>query len=221
MDSSVQTELEEQSTSKLSGQALSFFLHSLLALGSWMALMLLGYADQSCRRAATRHSSSVGRRAARRRIPRRPRPPHGNGNFGLAAWPRLVPDCLPVGSRHADRAKSMLPMRGHGETDAHFLQPASAPADSSTTTVRSSAPGLPLRSSATPLARSSASGAEKYVLSRECVQLCLPLAPISYNERLRLSARSPSAAPAKQTPSRDDAAWRQFPRLRPERLRAW
>ena len=44
MDSSVQTELEEQSTSKLSRQALSFFLHSLLALGSWMALMLLGYA---------------------------------------------------------------------------------------------------------------------------------------------------------------------------------
>ena len=44
MDSSVQTDLEEQSTSKLSSQALSFFLHTLLALGSWMALMLLGYA---------------------------------------------------------------------------------------------------------------------------------------------------------------------------------
>lgn len=43
MDSSVQTELEEQSSSNLSGQALSFFLHSLVALGSWMALMLLGY----------------------------------------------------------------------------------------------------------------------------------------------------------------------------------
>lgn len=43
MNSSVHTELEEQSSSKLSGQALSFFLHSLLALGSWMALMLLGY----------------------------------------------------------------------------------------------------------------------------------------------------------------------------------
>jgi hypothetical protein len=37
-------DLEEQSTSKLSRQALSFFLHSLLALASWMALMLLGYA---------------------------------------------------------------------------------------------------------------------------------------------------------------------------------
>jgi hypothetical protein len=44
MDSSVHTDLVEQSTSKLSRQALSFFLHSLLALGSWMALMLLGYA---------------------------------------------------------------------------------------------------------------------------------------------------------------------------------
>ena len=44
MDSSAQLDLEEQSTSKLSGQALEFFLHSLLALGSWMALMLLGYA---------------------------------------------------------------------------------------------------------------------------------------------------------------------------------
>ncbi|MDR3753302.1 MAG: hypothetical protein P4K78_05605 [Terracidiphilus sp.] len=40
----MQTDLEEQSTSNLSRQALSFFLHSLLALGSWMALMLLGYA---------------------------------------------------------------------------------------------------------------------------------------------------------------------------------
>ncbi|MGD0346368.1 MAG: hypothetical protein ABSA85_06405 [Terracidiphilus sp.] len=44
MDSPVETELEEQSQSKLSNQALSFFLHSLLALGTWMALMLLGYA---------------------------------------------------------------------------------------------------------------------------------------------------------------------------------
>ena len=44
MDSSVETDFEEQSSSKLSGQALSYFLHSLLALGSWMALMLLGYA---------------------------------------------------------------------------------------------------------------------------------------------------------------------------------
>jgi len=44
VDSSVQMDLEEQSTSKLSRQALSFSLHSLLALGSWMALMLLGYA---------------------------------------------------------------------------------------------------------------------------------------------------------------------------------
>jgi hypothetical protein len=44
VDSTVETDLEEQSTSDLSRQALSFFLHSLLALGSWMALMLLGYA---------------------------------------------------------------------------------------------------------------------------------------------------------------------------------
>ncbi len=44
MGPSVQMDLEEQSTSKLSRQAVSFFLHSLLALGSWMALMLLGYA---------------------------------------------------------------------------------------------------------------------------------------------------------------------------------
>lgn len=42
-ESSAQTDLEEQSPSKLSGQALSFFLHSLVALGTWMALMLLGY----------------------------------------------------------------------------------------------------------------------------------------------------------------------------------
>lgn len=41
-DSSAETELEEHHASSLSGQALSFFLHSLLALASWMALMLLG-----------------------------------------------------------------------------------------------------------------------------------------------------------------------------------
>ncbi len=44
MDSPAEAELEEQSQSSLSGQALSFFLHSFLALGSWLALMLLGYA---------------------------------------------------------------------------------------------------------------------------------------------------------------------------------
>jgi hypothetical protein len=44
MESSVETDFEEPSRSKLAGQALWFFLHSLLALGSWMALMLLGYA---------------------------------------------------------------------------------------------------------------------------------------------------------------------------------
>jgi hypothetical protein len=38
------SEFEEPGASKLSHQALSFFLHALLALGSWIALMLLGYA---------------------------------------------------------------------------------------------------------------------------------------------------------------------------------
>jgi hypothetical protein len=33
-----------KSSSKLSGQALSFFMHTILALGSWLALMLVGYA---------------------------------------------------------------------------------------------------------------------------------------------------------------------------------
>lgn len=44
MDSSVHIDLDEHGTSKLSTQALSFFLHTLLALASWIALMLLGYA---------------------------------------------------------------------------------------------------------------------------------------------------------------------------------
>jgi len=35
---------DEKSSSRLSGQALSFFLHTILALGSWLALMLVGYA---------------------------------------------------------------------------------------------------------------------------------------------------------------------------------
>jgi hypothetical protein len=34
---------EDKSTSKLSGQALSFFLHTALAIGSWLLLMLAGY----------------------------------------------------------------------------------------------------------------------------------------------------------------------------------
>ena len=42
MRSSMYTE-EEKHDSKLSGQALSFFLHTLLALGSWLGLMLVGY----------------------------------------------------------------------------------------------------------------------------------------------------------------------------------
>jgi hypothetical protein len=33
-----------KSSSKLLGQALSFFTHTILALGSWLALMLVGYA---------------------------------------------------------------------------------------------------------------------------------------------------------------------------------
>ena len=33
-----------KSSSKLLGQALSFFMHTTLALGSWLALMLVGYA---------------------------------------------------------------------------------------------------------------------------------------------------------------------------------
>ena len=33
-----------KSSSKLFGQALSFFMHTILALGSWLALMLVGYA---------------------------------------------------------------------------------------------------------------------------------------------------------------------------------
>src|SRR5208337_2471945 len=34
---------EEKGSSKLAAQALQFLMHVLLALGSWLALMLLGY----------------------------------------------------------------------------------------------------------------------------------------------------------------------------------
>jgi phosphate starvation-inducible membrane PsiE len=37
-------EEEDQSSSKLAQQVVSFFVHMALALGSWIALMLLGYA---------------------------------------------------------------------------------------------------------------------------------------------------------------------------------
>jgi hypothetical protein len=42
MQSSIFTE-EEKSDSKLSGQAVWFSVHTLLALGSWLALMAMGY----------------------------------------------------------------------------------------------------------------------------------------------------------------------------------
>ena len=45
MDSLLQTdEDEDRSASRLVRQALSFLAHSALALGSWLALMLVGYA---------------------------------------------------------------------------------------------------------------------------------------------------------------------------------
>jgi len=43
MQSTMYTE-EEKSDSKLSRQAVSFFVNTLLALGSWLGLMFLGYA---------------------------------------------------------------------------------------------------------------------------------------------------------------------------------
>lgn len=45
MDSLLRTdEDEDRSASRLVGQAVSFIVHTLLALGSWVALMLVGYA---------------------------------------------------------------------------------------------------------------------------------------------------------------------------------
>ncbi len=45
MDSLLQTDEEEdKSASRLIGQALSFLVHTALALGSWLVLMLVGYA---------------------------------------------------------------------------------------------------------------------------------------------------------------------------------
>jgi hypothetical protein len=45
MDSLLQTDEDEnRSASRLIRQALSFLLHSALALGSWLAMMLVGYA---------------------------------------------------------------------------------------------------------------------------------------------------------------------------------
>jgi hypothetical protein len=43
MPSTIYTE-EERNDSKLSRQAVSFFVHTLLALGSWLGLMFAGYA---------------------------------------------------------------------------------------------------------------------------------------------------------------------------------
>jgi hypothetical protein len=44
MNTLMNTEVRERKAPKLVSQAVSFFLHSLLALVSWAALMLLGYA---------------------------------------------------------------------------------------------------------------------------------------------------------------------------------
>jgi hypothetical protein len=44
MDSLYSDEEVESSVSKLTRQAISFFVHTALAIGSWLALMLVGYA---------------------------------------------------------------------------------------------------------------------------------------------------------------------------------
>jgi hypothetical protein len=44
MESLVNADEEEKKPSKLSSQAVRFFLHTALAVGSWLVLMLLGYA---------------------------------------------------------------------------------------------------------------------------------------------------------------------------------
>jgi hypothetical protein len=44
METSLQSEPARRKTQTLARQALSFFLHTLVALASWVALMLLGYA---------------------------------------------------------------------------------------------------------------------------------------------------------------------------------
>jgi hypothetical protein len=44
MDSLLHTEEEEEGSSKLTRQAISFVAHTVLALGSWLVLMLIGYA---------------------------------------------------------------------------------------------------------------------------------------------------------------------------------
>jgi hypothetical protein len=44
MESLVNVDEEEKKPSKLSSQAIRFFLHTALAIGSWLVLMLLGYA---------------------------------------------------------------------------------------------------------------------------------------------------------------------------------
>jgi hypothetical protein len=43
MESSLNGDAEEKDPSRLSNQAIWFFLHTALAIGSWLALMLLGY----------------------------------------------------------------------------------------------------------------------------------------------------------------------------------
>ena len=44
MESLMHQEEEEQGASKLSGHALWFLIHTVIALASWLALMLAGYA---------------------------------------------------------------------------------------------------------------------------------------------------------------------------------
>jgi Na+/proline symporter len=44
MESLIHREEEEESSSKLSRQALSFFTHTVVALAAWLLLMMIGYA---------------------------------------------------------------------------------------------------------------------------------------------------------------------------------
>ena len=117
---------EDDGTDKLSQQAISFALHTLLAIGAWILLMLAGYAINpvSVSQVIVLLLSIVVPMLAGQRggafSPRR------DGDARVAGGPDLAADRQLVGARYAHGAERVLPVRRNREADADVLQPAPA-----------------------------------------------------------------------------------------------
>ncbi len=113
---------EEASAARLSQQVVSFALHTVLALGSWLLLMLAGYAlnpvsaPQFLILALSMFVPLVvGNMVTRFRQDEM-------GDRRVAGWPHLGAHHQLVGLGYAHRTERMLPVRRNRKAVADFIQ---------------------------------------------------------------------------------------------------